>query len=348
MIYSNSLNTLYVVKLPTRFLLVVESPMVLSQTNHLNLSTELIDQIVSDVFSYGKRDYMDTCALLCKQWHAVTLRYTFRRVSFILYDESDLILFRRIIDLYPWLPPFVHEATLKFRSWEGEGFRSDSACLGPVLDALPQLVPHLQALIFDGAHGRHHWNCNSLSPHLRGLSSLHSLKFRFCSLRLMDFKMFLRAFPNLRQLHASATLLSGDSTVGITPDEMPTLSCLRLTFKVSSKTFAARMIPRKFYKFVTDSLAVNGISCLSINAHVDANGAIDDAVGELIRTLGPSVRYLRWFGSENWPSNLELNCECLSTPNAIMPTSRYCSPPKRPDRLVHPHSIAHGRHIRPK
>ncbi|TCD65059.1 hypothetical protein EIP91_003297 [Steccherinum ochraceum] len=97
----------------------------------------------------------------------------------------------------------------------------------------------------------------------------------------MDVKMFLRAFPNLRQLHVSATLLSGDSTVGITPDEMPTLSCLHLTLKESSKAIEARVIPRYFYKFVTDSLAVNGISCLSLDARVLANGTMDCAVENL-------------------------------------------------------------------
>ncbi|TCD65063.1 hypothetical protein EIP91_003301 [Steccherinum ochraceum] len=278
------------------------------QTDHLTIPTELVHQIVSDVFSLKKRDYMNTCALLCKQWHEVTLKYTVRRVGFVLYDEDDLNFFRRVIELRPWLAPFVREAVFKFEREADDERWKNSAHLVLVLHALPALAPQLQALIFDGAHCRYHWSCNSVVPHLRALTSLTSLKFQSCSLRLTDLKMFLRTFPNLRHFDVSATVLTGDSKVPVTLDEMPTLSSLRLILKDPSSMQTVPTVPFKIFQFVTGSLAVKGVSCLSLHAHLDQNGGImDGVVGHIISKLGPSMKYFRWLGAapDDWPIKLE-------------------------------------------
>ncbi|TCD65065.1 hypothetical protein EIP91_003303 [Steccherinum ochraceum] len=269
--------------------------------SRLSIPTELIDKIVAEVITYGRRKDVTTCALLCKQWHEVTLRQTFRCVTFLLYKEDGLIAFRQLIERNTWLAPSIRSATLKFKRWSEGMKQNPGEFLMPVLDALSTLAPQLQTLIFDDAHCRQGWVCRVLSRHLQPLRSVSTLKFRICTLRMSDIKMFLRAMPNMQHLDLSSSILSGDSKVGLSPADVPALKSLRLSLSRVSRKEASRKLLPAVVKLLTTSVAVRGISCLSLDTPVSgrAEEGWSGVVGDLIRTLGPSLKYLRWYG-DSW------------------------------------------------
>ncbi|TCD65060.1 hypothetical protein EIP91_003298 [Steccherinum ochraceum] len=246
--------------------------MPLSKPGHgVCIPTELIDQIVLDLIAHGQRNDVKTCALLCKQWHDVTLRHTFRRVTFLLYKENNLAFFQRIISLYPWLASHVREVTLRFKpilstSLPGSHQLSGGQLLS-VLDALPQLAPQLQVLIFNNVHCRKGWGYRTLFRRLQSLPPISTLKCQECTLRITDIKMLLRAFPNIRHLDITSTVITGDLKLALTPPDVPTLSFLRLNLRDVERlsTYDRKHLVPAVFKLFSSTVAINGISRLTLD-----------------------------------------------------------------------------------
>ncbi|TCD65058.1 hypothetical protein EIP91_003296 [Steccherinum ochraceum] len=241
---------------------------------HLSIPTELVDQIVSEVVASGRRDDVDT-------------------VTFALYKEDHLVFLRHIISLYSWLAPFVHEVTLKFTKWADGKAQIPGQYLMPVLDALPQLAPQLQTVIFDEAHSDA-WSCRAMSRYLRSLPPVATLKLQHCRLRIMDIKMFLRGFPNLQHLDITGSLLSGDSKLALTAADVSSLSSLRLKVWGTNSSTGSLSLPPKVIKLLTSSIVMNGVSCLSLGTQTTSGDVWDGVLGALLRAAGPSLKCLKW------------------------------------------------------
>ncbi|TCD65066.1 hypothetical protein EIP91_003304 [Steccherinum ochraceum] len=273
-----------------------------SRTGSLQLPTELVDQIISYVITQGERKDLKTCASVCKQWHAVSLRYLFRCVTFALYKEECLVFFRHLIELYPWLSSYIQQAKLAFKSRWGDVKYNTRDSLIEVLDALPQLAPQLQTLIFVDARCPHSWECRVLSRHLPSIAHITTLRLQSCVVRMSDIKMFLRGLPDLKHFEVSATsVLSGDSKAVLTSANAPKLLSLRINLQSTNKSATVQNPASKLLGLLTSSLAMNGVPALSLAAD---SGAVDMdewpvIVKNLLRTLGPSLKYMRWSGDSD-------------------------------------------------
>lgn len=248
-----------------------------------------------------------TCTLLCKQWHEVTLRHTFRRVTFLLYKEDGLVCFRHVISQYPWLASFIREANLVFKRWSEGEKQNPGEYLLPVLEELARLAPQLHTLIFDNAHCRQGWTSRTLSRHLQALPPIATVQFDYCTFRLTDIKMIMRSFPKAQHLHLSSSMVSGDSKTGLSPADVPTLSSLRLRLWGSHRSNASHGLPPAVVKLLTSSVVANGVPCVSLDLPVMswAAGEWRGVLENLARALGPSLKFFRLYGD----SGLESQCE---------------------------------------
>ncbi|TCD60827.1 hypothetical protein EIP91_009430 [Steccherinum ochraceum] len=269
-----------------------------SRTGSLHLPTELVDQIISDVATQGGHKDVKTCASVCKQWHAVCLRYLFRRVTFALEKEECLIFFRQLIELYPWLPSCIQQAKLAFKPGWDDAKHNTRDSLIATLDTLPQLAPQLQTLIFVNGRCPYSWECRALSRRLPSIAHITTLRLQSCVVRMTDIKMFLRGFPNLKHLEVSATsVLSGDSKVSLASANVPRLISLRINLHSTNKAATVQNPAAKLLSLLMSSLAANGVPALSLAVAMTAIAMEEwpNLVKNLLRTIGPSLKYLRWY-----------------------------------------------------